>query len=258
MTRRLAAALLTISSFVLAGCIDIEQTLTLDRNMSGQAGFAMKFDLEGMARMMAQMKRAMEGKEGAPTQAEIDAVAKEMQASGKTTAPEDIERQKAELAKSLPAGVKLLNASFKENGLRMAADLAFGFDHVSKLKEIKMPGKDAATGPMPGGNPVDSPFGGLQVTDEGKTVLITSPVENPAGDQKSQMPPGADPETMKQVEEMLKGLRVAFKITSPLDIVEHNAHRKDGNTLVWEYDLKALQKLSPEQLQQGVRVRYSK
>jgi hypothetical protein len=256
MTRRLAAALLTISSVVLAGCIDLEQTLTLDRNMSGQAGFAMKFDLEGMARMMAQMKRAMEGKEGAPTQAEIDEVAKELQTSGTSTSSGDFEKQKAELATSLPAGVKLLGASFEETGLRIAANMSFGFDHVSKLKDISLPKKQAA-GPAPG-SPVDDPFGGLQVTDEGQTVLITSPVENPAGDSQSQMPPGADPETMKQVEEMLKGLRVAFKITSPLEIVEHNAHRKEGTTLIWEYDVKALQKLSPDQLKQGVRVRYRK
>jgi hypothetical protein len=105
---------------------------------------------------------------------------------------------------------------------------------------------------------VDSPFGGLQVVDEGASVLITSPVNNPAGEEQSQAPPGADPETVKQVEQLLKGLRVAFKVTAPFDVIEHNAHRQEGSTLVWEYDVKSLQKMSPSQLKSGVRVRYKK
>ena len=39
------------------------------------------------------------------------------------------------------------------------------------------------------------------------------------------------PEEKKQMEDMFKGLRVAFKITAPFEVVEHNAHRKEGNTL---------------------------
>jgi hypothetical protein len=253
---RFAIVVLTLSSVVATGCIDLEHNLQLDRNLSGKAAFAMKFDLEGMVQMMAMLKRGMEGKEGMPTAAEIEAIKQEMLSSGKMTTRGDFEKDRAELEKSLPAGVKLLGASFQEDGLKIGANLSFSFDHVSKLAEINLPGKKSEGGP--GQNPVDAPFGGLQVLDEGASLLITSPVENPAGEQQSQMPPAADPETMKQVEQLLKGLRVAFKISAPFDVLEHNAHRKEGTTLVWEYDLKSLQKMTPSQLKSGVRVRYRK
>ena len=62
----------------------------------------------------------------------------------------------------------------------------------------------------------------------------------------------------KQMEEMFKGFRIAFKITAPFDVLEQNATRKDGNTLIWEYDLKTIQTMKPEQLKQGIRVKYKK
>jgi hypothetical protein len=256
MSRLFTFIVLTCSSLVAIGCLDIEHHLQLEKDLSGKAAFVMKFDFEGMAQMMAMVKRGMEGKEGMPTAAEIDAVKKEMLASGKMTTRGDFEKERPEFEKSLPAGVKLLGASFQEDGLKVGANLSFSFDHVSKLAQIDLPGKKSEGGI--GQNPVDSPFGGLLVSDEGKSLLITSPVENPAGEEQSQVPPGADPEMKKQVEQLLKGLRVAFKISAPFDIIEHNAHRKDGTTLVWEYDLKSLQKMSPAQLQSGVRVRYRK
>lgn len=256
MMRRFSLALLTCSALIAVGCLDIEHTLQLEKDLSGKAAFAMKFDFEGMAQMMAMVKRGMEGKEGMPTAAEVEAVKQEMLSSGKMTTRGDFEKERAGFEQSLPAGVKLLGASFQEDGLKIGANLSFSFDHVSKLAQIDLPGKKSEGGP--GQNPVDSPFGGLQVTDEGKSVLITSPVENPAGEEQSQAPPGADPEMKKQVEQLLKGLRVAFRISAPFDVIEHNAHRKEGTTLVWEYDVKSLQKLSASQLKNGVRVRYRK
>lgn len=96
--------------------------------------------------------------------------------------------------------------------------------------------------------------------DEGSTILVTSPTENPVAEQQKQTDEmmDLDADTKKQMEEMFKGLRVAFKITAPFEVVEHNAHRKEGNTLVWEYDLKSLEKMKPEDMAQGVRVRYKK
>ena len=54
--------------------------------------------------------------------------------------------------------------------------------------------------------------------------------------------------------DLFKGLRVAFRITAPFEILEQNAHRKEGNTLIWEFDVKSLEKATPT----GIRVRYRK
>lgn len=252
--RKLAAVLLLASAPLVSGCFDIEQTLTLERNLSGKAGFSMKVDMEPMVAFMAQMKRAMEGKEGPPTAAEIAEARKEMVSSSKSNTTSDFAKDKKELEQTLPKGITLIDAAVKEDGLKMAVNMLFGFDQLSKLSSIKLPQKDGS----PTDNPVDTPFDSLKIVDEGATILITSKPQNPMAEAQSDMPPGGDPAMMKQVEEMFKGLRVAFKITAPFTIVEQNAHRKEGNTLIWEFDLKSLTKLTPAQLEQGIRVRYRK
>src|SRR5262249_3595616 len=140
-----------------------------------------------------------------------------------------------------------------------------GFDNASKLAAIKFPKKsDASTGSTPtqqgppAESPVDSPFDGLTIVDEGSTILITSKVNNPMADETAKTPLPADADTQKQIEKMFGNLRVAFKITAPFTVVEQNATRKEGNTLIWEYGVKSLQTMKPEQLKQGVRVRYKK
>jgi hypothetical protein len=107
---------------------------------------------------------------------------------------------------------------------------------------------------------MESPFGGLKIVDEGATLLITSPALDPAGGQKAQMSkmPQMDAAMKGQMEAMFKNLRVAFKITAPFTVVEHNSHRREGDTLIWEYSLAALEKLTAEQKAQGIRVRYRK
>jgi hypothetical protein len=94
MIRRALLAVLTVSSLIAVGCLDIEHNLQLDRNLSGKAAFAVKFDFEAMAQMMAMVKRGMEGKEGMPTAAEVDAVKKEMLSSGKMTTRGDFEKDR--------------------------------------------------------------------------------------------------------------------------------------------------------------------
>ena len=52
--RKLSAVLLCLSAFLVTGCFDIQQTLTLERNISGKAGFTMKVDMEPMVGFMAR------------------------------------------------------------------------------------------------------------------------------------------------------------------------------------------------------------
>ena len=257
MRKKTLALGLAVCLLAAAGCFDVEQTMTLQKDLSGKAGFSMKVDMEPMVLFMTRMQREMAGQKGEPTAAEIEKAKTEFLASRKTETSE--KPDKAEIQKNLPAGVKLLDSSFKEDGLKIAANFAFGFDHASKLGLIKFPKKDGAEqdGPPGAKNPFDEPFGGLQIKDEGGTLLLTSAAVNPAADQKAQAAEvDMSPETKKQIEDAFKGLRFAFKIDAPFEVVEHNATRKEGRTLIWEYDLKSMEKMTPEQLAQGVRVRF--
>jgi hypothetical protein len=257
MRKKTLALGLAVCLLAAAGCFDVEQTMTLQKDLSGKAGFSMKVDMEPMVLFMTRMQREMAGQKGEPTAAEIEKAKKEFLASKTTTSEKP---DKAEIEKSLPPGVKLLGTSFKEDGLKLAANFTFGFDHVSKLGLIKFPKKESEQQGPPGAkNPFDEPFGGLQIKDEGGTLLLTSQAVNPAAEQKSQAAEmDLSPEMKKQMEDAFKGLRFAFKIDAPFEVVEHNATRKEGRTLVWEYDLKSMEKMTPEQLAQGVRVRFKK
>ena len=263
--KTIAAATLGLSGLVLAGCFDIEQTLTLEENLSGKAGFSMTVNMEPMVDFMFRLQREMEGKTGEPTAAELAKARQDFQATKKPQATTDFEKDKKELQQKLPKGVTLLDSSLKDDGLKIAADFLFGFDNVSKLSEIQFPKKQEEGAEQQGsgggpGNPVDGPFNGLKVVDEGSTILVTSPIQNPAAKQQEQAEEwmDLDAEMKKQIQAIFKDSRVAFKITAPYQVVEHNAHRKEDKTLVWEYDISSLEKMKPEDLAQGVRVRYKK
>ena len=256
MTRLRGVVVLSLAAALSTGCFDIQQSLTLERNLSGKAGFGMKIDMEPMVFFLATMQREMAGKKGAPTPEELAAARAEFVSSNKKQ-PTDYEAEKRELASKLPPGVTLLDGSFTEGDLSFGMNLLFGFDDLAKLAAIEFPKAKGGKGPGgEPGNPIESPFGGLKIVDEGATVLITGPPQNPAASGKAQAPP--DAEAQKMIGELLKGLNVAFRITAPFEVIQHNAHRKEGNTLVWQYDLKSLEKLKPAELNSSIKVRYRK
>lgn len=251
MMRRPRFAAVALAAAVTSGCFQVDQTLTLERNLSGTASFTMKIDVEPMMAMMLRMQREAAGKTGDPTPEELAKAKADFLAASKKQTPVDLDADKLELASKLPAGVKLVDASLIESGMTMAVGLVLGFDQVAKLAQIQLPSRR-------GGMPVDAPFGGLQVVDDGKTILLTSPTvaEQPLESLKGDAPP--DPEMQKFVQDMIKGVRVGFRITAPFEVIQHNAHRREGNTLVWEYDLKAIEKLTKDELAHPIKVRYRK
>ena len=90
-------------------------------------------------------------------------------------------------------------------------------------------------------------------------VHFPSAAVDPLKDPSSQ--PGGlpeSPEIKKQMAEAFKGLRIAFKLETPMEVVESNATRREGHTLYWEYDFATMEKMTPEQAQMGIRVRLRK
>jgi hypothetical protein len=261
--RKSLGVLVVLASCLLAGCFDVEQSLVLQKDLSGKAGFNMKVNFEPMVLMMLRFGREMEGKKGKPTAAEIAKAKQDFLASRKQeNSPQEIAAQKAELKKKLPPGVELLESDMKEEGLGIAVRFLFGFDNVSKLGLIQLPGKQGAgEAPQPGpGNPFDQPFGNLKLVDEGKTLLLTSVPPNPVAEQEQQADQmEVTPEMRQQMQDAFKGLRVAYRIEAPFEVVESNATRRDGRTLYWEYDLPAFEKMAKEKKEpEGIRVRFRK
>lgn len=255
MRQRVLSAAVAVSLVFLTACFDVEQALKLQKDLSGEVGFTMTIDMEPMFMFMYRMQREMKDQKGEPTAAEIAQARKEFLASGKKSGSTP---SKADVENNLPKGIKLLSHSVTEDGLKMTAKINLAFDHVSKLSEVDLKtGKKAAAGPGPG-NPFEKPFP-LTIKDEGGTLLLTMEAVNPAAEQKEQTGQmKMSPEETKIIEDAFKSLRVAFRIDSALPVVEHNATRKEGQTLYWEYDVKTLNKMTPQQLSEGVKLRLRK
>lgn len=262
MGRKAGVLVGCLLSLLLTGCFDVEQSLVLNKDLSGTAGFKMSVNMEPMVLMMLRMQRQMAGKEGEPTAAEIAQAKDEFLASKKKEdGPPSPEAQKAEIEKSLPPGVKLLDGGIKDEGLKLLAHFTFGFDDVAKLQQIKMPQskkkpEEEGGPPNPAGkNPFDTPFGDLQITRQGDTLLLTTKPTDPMADAMQHAGGETTPEMKKQIEEAFQGLRVAWRIETPFEVLESNATRHEGKTQIWEYDLKSFETMTPQQRAEGIRLK---
>ncbi|HEX3107492.1 MAG TPA: hypothetical protein VHU41_00255, partial [Thermoanaerobaculia bacterium] len=228
----------------------IEESIDLKKDMSGTANLKLGVDMEPMITIMAMMQKQMEGKKGPLTKEELAAAKADFKKSAKKTssteAPAD---PKKDMDKSLPPGVKLLDASVTEKEFGMVTNMKFAFDKLAHLVDVKMPSKADAKGGPPDptkSNVLDSPFQGLDVVETASTITIRTKPQNPADKVKSETSsqgPPMDPETQKMMEDAFKNMRFAWKITAPFEVISSNAHRREGNTLIWEYDFKKLQAL---------------
>ena len=250
---RMRFAVLAGCLLLLTGCFDMEFAVKLDENLSGTVAMDVGVNMESIVLMMATMERAFSGQEGPPTAAELEAARQEMMAELDQEEQFDFERDRAEMAEGLPDGVELLDVSQTREGLKYGVNAMFSFRHVNLLDEIILDEQQDPEAP-PGENPLDRPFEGFSFVDEGSTYLLTTSPLNPYEDQaeSEQLPPGQEDLLLQ----MFQGLRFAFSVEAPFEVVEHNAHRVDGRRLIWEYDLARLQ--APEEAAAGIMVRFRK
>lgn len=254
-----------LCALLTAGCINVQQTLTLERDMSGTAGFAVSVNLEPMAYLMAMLERGFSGKEGEPTEAEIAKARAEMLKDKGGAAPIDFEAERRDLERELPAGMRLVTATMEAKELSFGINVVVAFERAALLAELgkagAAPTKAKNTSPLAGGgNPVGQPFEGFRFVEDGAAFEISLPVTNPAKDTPAsgKSGPPLDAESMKQIQRMMGDLRVGMSITTPFEVVEHSAHRQEGRTLIWDYDFKKLEKLTPKEAKRGIFVRYRK
>ena len=246
-----------LSMLFLAGCFEIEQSINLQKDLSGTADFHLGVDLEPMIVVMAQFGREMEGKTGPITAAELAKAKAEFKKSAKKSDGSK-EPTRAEIEESLPEGVKLISYGTKERDFGVDSDFKFGFNKLSNLIGVKLPQK--GDGDPTKKNVIDSPFEGLEVSEKGDTLTIRTKPQNPTESVKEQAAdaPKLDAATEKLVRDAFGKMRVAYRITAPFTIVSHNATRREGNTLIWEYDLAAFEKMEKSKKLDdlGVRVTY--
>ena len=257
--KKTIVALLSLVPVLLftTGCFEIDHAITLQKDLSGTADFHLGVDLEPMVVVMAQMAREMEGKTGPITKAELDKAKAEFKKSNAEKSSSEKEPSREELEASLPEGVKLLDFAVEERDFGVATDFKFGFDKLTRLVGLKLPSKKG--GDPTQKNVIDSPFEGLELVEKGDTFTITTKPQNPqeAVEKQAADAPKMDAATEKLIKNAFAKMRVTYRITAPFPIVSHNAMRKEGNTLVWEYNVESFEAMSKEQREDaGVRVTY--
>jgi hypothetical protein len=257
MKTKTILALLTL--FLAAGCFEIDQSINLQKDLSGTADFHLGIDFEPMIVVMAQFGHEMEGKKGPVTQAELAKAKADFKKSSSKSSGE--KPSAADIEKNLPKGVKLLDFKATEKEFGLATDFKFGFDKLAHLVGVKLPSKEG--GDPTQKNVVDSPFDGLEVVEKGDTITIRAKAQNPTETVKEQAKeaPKMDAATEKMVKDAFSKMRVTYRITAPFTIVSHNATRKEGNTLIWEYNMErfeALQKAGKSMEDAGPHVTYKR
>ena len=219
-----------------AGCMQFDYGITLEEDLSGTADVDLAIDLDRVAYMSAYIQNAFSGEGGEPTAEQIEEAREEILAEVDEDEDFSVESMRAEIEPDLPDGVELVDANVNRKELLTTVNMRFAFDHVDKLKEIRLDDDDEGED---SGAPVDSqPFENLEIIEDGDRIIIRSEPINPMQeiDEMGEMPFVSD----EMIEKLLQGFGVTFSITSPFTVEEHNATRKDGKTLVWEFNLETL------------------
>jgi hypothetical protein len=265
MVRTRGIVIAALFALFSTGCFEIEQSIELKRDMSGTANFKLGVDMEPMVIIMAKVQKEMGGDKSPLTKAEIDAAKADFKKNEKRSS-NTTEDPRKQAEGGLPPGVKLLDVSVVEKEFGATTNMKFAFDKLSSLVGVKLGTKKEGEGPADPTKKsvIDSPFQGLEVSETSNTITIRTKPQNPADKVKAEageQGPKLDPDTEKMMNDAFKNMRVAWKITAPFDVVSSNATRKEGNTLIWEYDFQKLQKLAQSQKaldDMGVRVTYKK
>lgn len=232
-------ALAPLCLVFFAGCFEIEQSIDLQNDLSGTAGFHLDVDAEPLIAVMAQFAREMEGKTG-PATAEELAKAKADFRKAKSRSTGEVSR--AEIEASLPEGVTLIDHAITERELGMASDFRFGFERLSQLVGVRLPSQ--GSDPMET-RVIDSPFEALEVSEAPGTITIRAKAQNPAQSvrEHARNAPKLQAATERLVRDAFGRMRVTYRITAPFAVVSHNATRREGNTLIWQYDMETFERM---------------
>lgn len=216
-----------------AGCMQFEYGITLEEDLSGTADVDIVVDLDRVAYMAAYVQNAFGGEGGEPSAEQIEEARQDILTEMDEDEDFNEESLRAEIEPDLPEGVELVYVRVNRDELLTTMNMRFAFDHVDKLKEIRLDDDDEGDDE---GAPIDSePFRELEIIEEGDEIIIRSEPINPM-EEMDEMPWVSD----EMMDKLLEGFAITFTVTSPFKVEEHNATRKKGKTLVWEFNLETL------------------
>jgi hypothetical protein len=231
--RYLRGILIAGIAWLAAGCMQFEYGITLEDDLSGTADLDVEVDLERVAYMSAYIQNAFAGESGEPTAEQIEAAREEVLQEFHNEEDFSEEALREEIEPDLPEGVTLVSAMVVRDELLTTINMKLAFEHVDQLKDLKL-GEEEEDDDE--GGPIQTePFDDLEIIDEGDYVIIRMDPIDPS-EEMEDIPWVSDEMLVKLVE----GFGVTFKVTSSFDVEEHNATKKDGETLIWKFNFETL------------------
>lgn len=204
---RLGATLFIIAA---AGCIDLEQTIVLDRNGAGT--YELKYVIS--EHTVTQMKA-------------VEKLKKDLRlASGETVAASGYDytklllnptegRIRNEIEKYATHGLTVERLRINAKNAQREVTIRVKFDDISKLSETDFFKEH-----------------GFSISKEanGRYTIKRPASRSPQPKQKM------DPETVKTLMPLLTGFKIVSRITTPGRVIKANAHRISQYTSTWTFD----------------------
>ncbi len=224
-------------TLMAVGCMQVDYGIVLEDDLSGTADLDMTIDLDRIAYSAALIQAAFEGTGEPPTDEQVEAAREKILSEMDSEEDYNAKELRAEIEPDLPDGMTLRYAEEERDELKQTVRLGFAFDHVDRLREFEM--RDDHGDHVPGVEE-SQPFKGLEIIERGNEVIVRNEPIDPIDD-ISDSPMVSE----KMIENMMKDLSVTFRLETPFDVVEHNATRKDGRTLIWVFDYERLRQDEP-------------
>jgi hypothetical protein len=202
MMRRFGLGL-SVLVLLLAGCIKVDQTLTLNADGSGRLALRYGMSEQTLAQLKAMEQLAAQGGEGLSMEQD-------------TPFEFDPEQVREDFAADKPDGVELVDVSSEVVDGWKYIDLEVAFDDIRALKRTELfEDSELAIEPLANGD---------------YRIMQRSGDEDLSGDAAGQ-------ELMQQMAQLLAGFRIAQTLIVPGDIIETNAPEVDGRTATWVFDI---------------------
>jgi hypothetical protein len=229
--------ILTGLALLATGCVQVEYGVVLERDLSGTADIDLTVDLDRIARTTASVKSAFEGT-GEPTEEQIEEARREILAELDLEDSFDADSLRAEIEPELPDGVRLIDVEEEQDGLQRRLRMDFAFDHVDRLRELNArPDRSKLPGANSEGSNV---FEGLEIVESDGEIIVRNDPIDPI-DEVEDNPFVSE----GMIENMLQDFSVTFRLETPFEVIEHNATRREGRTLIWVFDWERLQQDEP-------------
>lgn len=236
MRWKITISSLIAAAVVSAGCVQVDYGISLEEDLSGTSDLELTVDLERIAYAMAAVQAAFTNEGGAPTEDQIEEARQDLLEEIEEDGDEVDERKlREEIEEDLPEGVSLRHARQEREGLRRTVELGFAFDHVDRLREMRVEEDGGELGFEDA-----APFEGLEIVQDGDEIVVRNEPIDPIEDASSQ---GMLAESV--VKGLLEDLRVTFRLETPFRVLEHNATRVEGRTLIWVFDYERLKSDEP-------------